>query len=248
LFAGKFLDLIYFLRLYCLNFVQNVFFKLLTLFLCFLYLSISDCLLYFFAVLRIRSRILISLLSSLLNHGRSLLCTVTILVGMHSLATLENVSVKVLHISSTSSESESNAFQSTVSLYIIGVTAGVMVTIVVLIIIVIASIVVKTTVCIINDGMYCQRRYVLPTTVCITNDSIYYTRRYVLHTAVCITNDCMYYTQRYVLNTTVWVAHNIMYYQRRYALPTTVCIIHDGMHYALRYVLHTMVCITDPAM
>jgi hypothetical protein len=37
------------------------------------YLSISDCLLYFFTVLRIRSRFLISLLSSLLNHGRSLL-------------------------------------------------------------------------------------------------------------------------------------------------------------------------------
>jgi hypothetical protein len=40
---------------------------------------------------------------------------VTILVGMHSVATLRNVSVKVLHISSTSSKSESNAFQSTVS-------------------------------------------------------------------------------------------------------------------------------------
>jgi hypothetical protein len=39
----------------------------------------------------------------------------TIMVGMHSLATLRNVSVKVLHISSTSSESESFAFQSTVS-------------------------------------------------------------------------------------------------------------------------------------
>ena len=192
------MDLIYFLRLYCPNFVQNVFFKLLTLFLCFLYLSISDCLLYFFAVLRIRSRILISLLSSLLNHGRSLLCTVTILVGMHSLATLENVSVKVLHISSTSSESESNAFQSTVSLYIIGVTAGVMVTIVVLIIIVIASIVVKTTyvlsttVCIANDGMYYQRRYVLPTTVYITHDGMCYTRRYALPTTACITHNGMY--------------------------------------------------------
>ena len=69
----------------------------------------------FFAVLRIRSRFLISLLNSLLNHGRSLLRTVTILVGMHSLAILRNVSVKVLHISSTSSESESNEFQSTVS-------------------------------------------------------------------------------------------------------------------------------------
>jgi hypothetical protein len=45
----------------------------------------------------------------------SLLRTVTILVEMHSLATLRNVSVKVLHISSTSSESESIAFQSTVS-------------------------------------------------------------------------------------------------------------------------------------
>jgi hypothetical protein len=56
----------------------------------------------FFAVLRIRSRFLISLLSSLLNHGRSLLRTVTISIGMHSLATLRNVSVKVLHISSTS--------------------------------------------------------------------------------------------------------------------------------------------------
>jgi len=89
------------------------------------------------------------------------------LVGMHSLATLRNVSGKVLHISSTSSESESNAFQSTVSLYIIGVTAGVVVTIVVLIIIVIASIVVK-------PRMYYQRRYVLPTTVCITNDGMNY--------------------------------------------------------------------------
>ena len=77
-------------------------FKLLILFPCFLYLSISDCLLYLFAVLRIRSRFLISLPSSLLNHGRSILRTVTILVGMHSLATLGNVSVKVLHISSTS--------------------------------------------------------------------------------------------------------------------------------------------------
>jgi hypothetical protein len=64
---------------------------------------------------RIRSRFLISLLSSLLNHGRSLLRIVTIVVGMHSLATLRNVPVKVLHISSTSWEWESNAFQSTVS-------------------------------------------------------------------------------------------------------------------------------------
>jgi hypothetical protein len=40
---------------------------------------------------------------------------VTILVGIHFLATLRNVSVKLLHISSTSSKSESNAFQSTVS-------------------------------------------------------------------------------------------------------------------------------------
>jgi hypothetical protein len=64
---------------------------------------------HFFAILRIRSRFLISLLSSLLNHGLSLLRIVTILVGMHSLATLRNVSVKVLHISSTSSKSESNA-------------------------------------------------------------------------------------------------------------------------------------------
>jgi hypothetical protein len=61
-----------------------IFFKLLTLIFCFLSLSISDCLLYFFAVLRIRSRFLISLLSSLLNYGLSLLRTVTILVGMHS--------------------------------------------------------------------------------------------------------------------------------------------------------------------
>jgi hypothetical protein len=37
----------------------------------------ADCLLYFFTVLRIRSRFLISLLSSLLNHGRSLLRIVT---------------------------------------------------------------------------------------------------------------------------------------------------------------------------
>jgi hypothetical protein len=50
-----------------------------------------------------------------LQNGLSLLRTVTILVGMHSLATMRNVSVKVLHISSTSAESESNAFQSTVS-------------------------------------------------------------------------------------------------------------------------------------
>jgi hypothetical protein len=42
------------------------------------------------AVLRIRSRFLISLLSSLLNHGRSLLCTVTILVGIHSLVTRQS--------------------------------------------------------------------------------------------------------------------------------------------------------------
>ena len=240
MFAGKFLDLIYFLRLYCLNFVQNVFFKLLTLFLCFLYLSISDCLLYFFAVLRIRSRILISLLSSLLNHGRSLLRTVTILVGMHSLATLRNVSVKVLHISSTSSESESNAFQSTVSLYIIGVTAGVVVTIVVLIIIVIASIVVKTTVCITNDGMYYQRQYILHTTVCVTHGGMHYQRLHVLHTTVCIKYDGMGCTQHYVLPTTICITDNGMYYPRRYALRTTVCITHDGLYHRPRYVIHAI--------
>ena len=79
---------------FCSKCSLAVFFKLLTLFLCFLYLSISDCLLIFFAILRIRSRFLISLLSSLLNHGLSLLRIVTILVGMHSLATLRNFSVK----------------------------------------------------------------------------------------------------------------------------------------------------------
>jgi CRISPR/Cas system CMR subunit Cmr6 (Cas7 group RAMP superfamily) len=46
-----------------------------------------DTLINVFAILRIRSRFLISLLSSLLNHGLALLRLVTILVGMHSYTT-----------------------------------------------------------------------------------------------------------------------------------------------------------------
>jgi hypothetical protein len=62
------------------SFVFKLFFKLLTLFLCFLYLLISEFLWFFNITLRSRSLTRISFRISLVNHGLSLYLTVTVLV------------------------------------------------------------------------------------------------------------------------------------------------------------------------
>ena len=92
-----------------------IFFKLFTLFLCFLYLQISEFLWYFNITLRSRSLIRISFRISLVNHGLSLYLTITVLVGIHSLANSRNVLVNWLHMSSTSSNWQRRVIQSTIS-------------------------------------------------------------------------------------------------------------------------------------
>ena len=92
-----------------------IFFKLLTLFLCFLYLQISEFLWFFNITLRSLSLIHISFRISLVNHGLSFYLTVIALVGIHSLANSRNVLVNWLHMSSTSSNWQRRVIQSTIS-------------------------------------------------------------------------------------------------------------------------------------
>ena len=98
------------------NFSFAIFFKLLTLFLSFLYLEISKFLWFFNITLRSRSLIRISFRIWLVHHGLSLYLTVTVLVGIHKyLANSRNGLVNWLHMSSKSSNWQRNVLQSTIS-------------------------------------------------------------------------------------------------------------------------------------
>ena len=114
--SNKFYYWMHFLKWYCLvvfqNFPSQVFFKLLTLFRCLLYFCTSESFLDFRAHLRNLPRFRISFLSSDINHGLSFSRIIISFVGIHWLAIWRNFDVNILHISSKSSKSESNAFQS----------------------------------------------------------------------------------------------------------------------------------------